>query len=163
MKAQKQTNHKLGILMVFCLNLGEAEHNSDNKFAWILAQRRIGQITNEIRKYNSVTHECNVISNILNTTTHAKSNIDHYSPILKGCMNTCSGREKFRNFWILLDSGSSSTIMMGNLTSKLKQNNHQKQLRVKTNQGSSWPQGTPTYIHDFHNLVRLKLCHESVT
>ena len=33
-------------------------------------------------------------------------------------MNTCSGKAKFNNFQILLDSGSSSTIVMGKLTSK---------------------------------------------
>ena len=35
-------------------------------------------------------------------------------------MNTCSGREKLRKSQILLDSGSSSTIMMGKLASKIK-------------------------------------------
>ena len=36
-------------------------------------------------------------------------------------MNTHSGREKFRNFQIILNIGRSSTILMDNLTSKLKQ------------------------------------------
>ena len=35
-------------------------------------------------------------------------------------MNTRSGKANFKNFRILLDSGSSSTIVMGKLTSKLK-------------------------------------------
>ena len=35
-------------------------------------------------------------------------------------MNTCSGRAKFKNFQILFDSGSSSTIVIGKLMSKLK-------------------------------------------
>ena len=36
-------------------------------------------------------------------------------------MNTRSALAKFRNFQILLDSGSSSNIVMGKLKSKLKQ------------------------------------------
>ena len=36
-------------------------------------------------------------------------------------MNTCSGREKSKNFLTLLDSRRSSTIVMGKLTSNLKQ------------------------------------------
>ena len=51
-------------------------------------------------------------------------------------MNTCSGKAKFRNFRVLLDSGSSSTIVMGKLTSKLKEKNQQKQLRGKLKQGN---------------------------
>ena len=35
-------------------------------------------------------------------------------------MNTSSGGAKFRKFQIILDSGSSSTIVIGKLTSKLK-------------------------------------------
>ena len=38
-------------------------------------------------------------------------------------MNTRSGRAKFREFRIILDSGSSSTIVIGKLTSKLKEKN----------------------------------------
>ena len=37
-------------------------------------------------------------------------------------MNTRSGKEKFRNFQILLDRGSSSTIVMDKQTSKHNQN-----------------------------------------
>ena len=36
-------------------------------------------------------------------------------------MNTRSGGVEFINFRILLDSGSSSTIVMGKVTSKLKE------------------------------------------
>ena len=43
-------------------------------------------------------------------------------------MNICSGRAKFIHFKIILDNRSSSTIVMGKLTSKLKpkntRNNH---------------------------------------
>ena len=38
-------------------------------------------------------------------------------------MNTRRGNMKLNNFLILLDSGSSSTIIMNNLTSKLKHKN----------------------------------------
>ena len=51
---------------------------------------------------------------------YAKPKTSNYSPILQGCMNTRSGREKFENFRILLDIGKSSTIVMGKLTQNLK-------------------------------------------
>ena len=48
---------------------------------------------NEINKDKSITHECNVLTNILNPAKSATLKYDHYSPILQGCMNTCSGRQ----------------------------------------------------------------------
>ena len=75
---------------------------------------------NNINKDKSIIHECNILTNILNPKKHAKSKYNHYSPILQGCMNTCSGRALFRNFRILLDSGIISKIAMVNLASKLK-------------------------------------------
>ena len=74
-----------------------------------------------INKNKSITYECNVLTHILNPTKHEKSKYDHYLPILLGCMNTHSGREEFRNFRIILDSGISSTIVIGKLMSKIKQ------------------------------------------
>ena len=65
-------------------------------------------------------HKCNILTNILNPTKRAKTK-SHYSLILQGCMNTRSGRALFRNLRILLDSGSSLTIIMGKLMEKLKQ------------------------------------------
>ena len=41
-------------------------------------------------------------------------------------MNTCSGRKTFGNFRILLDSGNRSTILIGELISKLKQKQSEK-------------------------------------
>ena len=55
-------------------------------------------------------------------------------------MNTRSGRVNFTNFRILLDSGSSSAIVMVKLMSKLKEKNQQKQLRGKLKQGILRPQ-----------------------
>ena len=52
--------------------------------------------------------------------------------MIQGCINTCSGREKVRNFRILLDSGSSSKIVMGNITSKLKQKKLPEQTTWET-------------------------------
>ena len=75
----------------------------------------------KINKDNGIKNECNVLYNLLNPSKRAKSKINHYSPIQQGCMNTCSRREKFRNFQILLGSRNSSTNLMGKLTSELKQ------------------------------------------
>ena len=44
----------------------------------------------------------------------------HYSPIIHGCMNNKTFRAKFKSFRILLDSGCSSTIVMGRVVEKLK-------------------------------------------
>ena len=49
-----------------------------------------------------------------------RKNKSRCPPILQVCMNTHSGRALFRNFRILLDSGISSTIIMGKLTEKIK-------------------------------------------
>ena len=43
----------------------------------------------------------------------------HYSPILHVCMNNRIVKARFENFRILLDSGCSSTIVMGRLFEKL--------------------------------------------
>ena len=51
---------------------------------------------NKINNDKSLTHECNLLSNILNPMKRTKSKNSHYSPILQGCMNTLSGKEKFR-------------------------------------------------------------------
>ena len=57
---------------------------------------------------------------ILNPTKRAKSKTSHYSPTLQGCMNNRSGRAGFENFRIMLNSASSSTILIVKLTSKIK-------------------------------------------
>ena len=52
--------------------------------------------------------------------------IYHYSPILQVCMNTHIRKAGFKNFQVLLGSRSSSKIVLGKLTSKIKKtrNNH---------------------------------------
>ena len=56
---------------------------------------------------NGIKRECNVLSNFLNPIKRAKSKNNHYSPIIQGCINTHSGKAKFKKFKIILDSGSS--------------------------------------------------------
>ena len=63
--------------------------------------------------------ECNLLHDIINPPKLTKSLNRHYSPIIHGCMNTRKYKEKFKNFRILLDSGCSSTIVMGRLVKKL--------------------------------------------
>ena len=53
---------------------------------------------NKININKSHTYEYNPLSNLLNPIKHAKSKNGHYSPILQGCMNNCSGRAKFGIF-----------------------------------------------------------------
>ena len=43
----------------------------------------------------------------------------HYSPIIHVCMHTQQGRDKFKNFQILLDSACMSTIVTRMLITKL--------------------------------------------
>ena len=59
------------------------------------------------------TAEYNLLHDIFNPTKPAKNLNSHYSPIIKGSNNTRHGREKFKNFQIILDSECSSTIVMG--------------------------------------------------
>ena len=49
--------------------------------------------------------ECNLLHDMLNPSKRTKNINSHYSVILNGCMNTCKGKEKFKNVRILLDSG----------------------------------------------------------
>ena len=78
------------------------------------------QMLNKTNNDKSLTHEYNVLSNLCNPMKCAKLKNSHYSPILQGCMNTCSGTANFRIFLFLLDNGSSSTMLMGKLTPELK-------------------------------------------
>ena len=97
------------------LTIGESTHGSDYPER-LLAQCRIFQMENKTKSNKCLTHKFKVLSNILNHMKRAKSKNSHYSTILKGCMNTRNGGEKFRNVLILLDSQSNSTIMLGKLT-----------------------------------------------
>ena len=63
--------------------------------------------------------ECNLPHDIINPPKHAKRLNSHYSPIIHGCMNTRKGKAKFKNSYILLDSGCISTIVMRRLIRKL--------------------------------------------
>ena len=80
----------------------------------------------KISKYNSTKHECNVLSNLLNPAKRKKSKISHSLPILQVCLNTRSRNRKFTNFRILLRSRSILKIVMGKLTSNLKQKQVEK-------------------------------------
>ena len=62
--------------------------------------------------------ECNLLHDIINPPKHAKKLNSHYSPIIHVCMNTRRSKANFNNFHILLDSGCSSTIVMGNMVEK---------------------------------------------
>ena len=76
------------------------------------------------------------------------SRVCHISlPILHVCMNTRSGREEFKNFWIILDSGSSSTIVTGKLTSKLK---------TKETAENTWETQSETFTAS--NKVNINFC-----
>ena len=63
--------------------------------------------------------ECNLLHDISNPPKRAKNLNIHYFSILQVCMNTRGGKAKFKNFHILLDSGYSSTIVMGRLVKKI--------------------------------------------
>ena len=80
-------------------------------------------------RINGIKFECNVLSSFLKPMKRAKRKNSHYSPILQSCMSTHSRRAKFKNFQILLDSGNSSTILIGRLTSKLKTKESDKLCR----------------------------------
>ena len=61
---------------------------------------------NRVNKWS----EFNLIHDILNPPKRTKHLTSHYSTILQVCMNIRKGKARFKNFRILLDSGSSSTL-----------------------------------------------------
>ena len=62
--------------------------------------------------------ECNSLYDIINPPKHTKILNSHYSPIINGCMNTIRGKEKFKKFRIIFDSGCSSKIVLVRLVKK---------------------------------------------
>ena len=70
------------------------------------------------KKANKLS-EGNLLHDTLNPPKHTKSLNIHYYPIIQICMNTRKGKAGFKKFQILLDSGCSSTIIMGRLMQKL--------------------------------------------
>ena len=66
---------------------------------------------NKVKKIN----ECNLLHDIRNPSECKKKFNSPYSPILTECTNTRKGRSEFKNPRILLDSGCSSTIVMGRI------------------------------------------------
>ena len=52
-------------------------------------------------------NEWNLLHDRINNPKHAKNINSYYSTILHGCINIRKGREKFKNFRILLDSACS--------------------------------------------------------
>ena len=68
-------------------------------------------------------YECNLLHDIISPPKHTKQLNICYSSILQGCMNTRKGKEKFKNFQILLYGGCSYIIVMGRLIQNLLLNN----------------------------------------
>ena len=69
---------------------------------------------------NNISEYDLINNNILNCSKTVKSTNFHYCAILHGCMNTCRGKLKYKNNWILLYSRCSYNIVMIMLTPKLK-------------------------------------------
>ena len=129
----------------------------------ILEKHSISQMANKINKDKSIRHEYNILPNILNPTKRAKSKYNHYSPTIQGCMNICSGRERFGNFRFILYKGISSTIIMGKLTSKLKQKNGiYNYMGNPSREVHGLNEGERRFLPT-QNLVRVKLFHVNGT
>ena len=71
------------------------------------------------KEVNNIS-ECNLLHDMINPHKRAKNINRYYSTIIHGCMNTRKNMEKFKNFWNILDSGFSSTIVMVSLVRKLR-------------------------------------------
>ena len=56
--------------------------------------------------------ECDLQHDIINPCKRTNNLNSHYSPILYGCMNTRKGREKFKNFRILLGSVTHKLVIL---------------------------------------------------
>ena len=61
-------------------------------------------------KVNKIA-ELDLLHDLLNPSKRTKILNIHYYPILHRCMNTRKGREKFKYFRVILDSGCSFTIV----------------------------------------------------
>ena len=70
------------------------------------------------KKVNKLS-ECNSLHDIINPPECTKVLNSRYSPIIQGCMNKWKGEVKFKNFWILLEIGCSSIILMWIIIKKL--------------------------------------------
>ena len=80
---------------------------------------------NEVNKIS----ECNLMHDIINSPKRTKFLNIHYSNIIHGCMNTRKVSAVFKTFWILLDSGCRSMIVMTRLVKKLYPENDDLMLR----------------------------------
>ena len=63
------------------------------------------------------------ISHIINPTKKGKNR--HYTPVLLGSVNGRLGKAKYRTIRIIMDSGASSSIVLGKHTQTLRQKNTQ--------------------------------------
>ena len=83
------------------LTIGEATHGSDDS-KWILAQRIIDQMENNINNDKNLTRECNVLSNLLNPMKRAKSKIvitHQYCRFVWTPVVEVKNLEIFESFW----------------------------------------------------------------
>ena len=70
-------------------------------------------------KVNNIS-EWNLLHDIINNSKQTKDINRHHYPIINVCMNTRTGRAKFQNLQILLDSEFSSKIIIISIITKLK-------------------------------------------
>ena len=118
--------------------------------------------------------EFNFLHDIINPLKRAKILNSYYSRILHGCMNTRKGRARFKNFCILLDSGCSSTIVMGNPVENLypkklasmqwntQAGNITTNLKVKINFTSSILSDTNVVMWNCHVYESAKVRHSII-
>ena len=62
---------------------------------------------------------CNLLHDIINPPKRAKNVNNHYSPILHRCMNNRKGKARLKTFRVLLESGYSSTIVIGSIVKQI--------------------------------------------
>ena len=116
------------------------------------SHQRVQKISDDVNKIV----EWNLLLDMLNSTKHAKNKCSHLYQILNGYMNNRRGKVRFKNFQILLHSGSSSTIIMVRMISKLKRkkmlicNGKQNLGSLRLIRNSSW---TSAYQNSVQNYL----------
>ena len=70
----------------------------------------------------NIIEECNLLHDILNPSKKTKNTNSHNSPIPNGWMNKQEGSANCKHFWILLDSGCISMIIMRSWREKIHPN-----------------------------------------
>ena len=100
------------------LNMLHSQNDSDKVSKWRQVRSRLNPNAPKSDSYYKTVSLCNYFITIKNPTKSTNISVAHLFPTVKGRMNTCRGKSSL--YRTLSESGCSSMIIMGRITSKLK-------------------------------------------